>query len=107
MISLQSFSYVAFMHFDHCIQIEISSRHCSSEENTAAIYSATKKNHFSKTKWPEGEDNIWTSLYKLDLSPQTHVNVWRWLRGALPLKERIYWSSSVDSLFGQWCPSSR
>jgi hypothetical protein len=36
----------------------------------------------------------------------TAENTWRWFHKALPLKERIYWSTSIDSIFCHWCPTS-
>ena len=91
---------------DHVKTWFLARRPQKEQANTSNITTYFKKNTYLRKKWPTEPDDIWQKLCCLDLPPQIHVNAWRWLRGALPLKERVYWSSSIDSLLCRWCPSS-
>lgn len=65
-----------------------------------------KNKVYLKKQWPETLDETFGLMDKAHLSPQTHVNFWRWYRDALPLKDRVYWSKNIDSIYCEWCPSS-
>jgi hypothetical protein len=76
------------------------------DQTTATVTTFFKKNLYLKRYWPTSDRKIWKNLGQLNLPPQAHVNAWRWHRGALPLKDRVWWSSSLDSTSCRWCPSS-
>src|SRR6266487_5772628 len=76
------------------------------DQTTATTTTFFKKNFYLKRHWPTTDREIWKNLNQLNLSPQSHVNTWRWHKEALPLKDRVWWSSSLDSPFCHWCPSS-
>ncbi|CAG8643171.1 1132_t:CDS:1, partial [Ambispora gerdemannii] len=65
-----------------------------------------KKEIYLKKVWPEVKNVLWKNLDIINLPPQIHVNAWRWHHSALPLKERVSCSSSIDSIFCRWCPTS-
>ena len=70
------------------------------------IVSSLKKNVYIKKHWPIKEEKVWSDLNSIRLMPQIQINMWRWSRQSLPLKERVWWSSSLDSLKCDWCPNA-
>jgi hypothetical protein len=74
--------------------------------DTASTVLYFKKNIYLHKVWPDTPYPLFKRLHRIDLFPQTLVNAWRYHRKALPLKERVFWSSSIDSVFCRWCSSS-